>query len=185
MGWWTGRTSYNSALSQIPTSYSGIQEKICNVLILRGDPKYGSLTVPPSKEWNSYCFQSFIATFLMLCFIVIIICLLISRNTSIHLESNWRGIAPSQQRCSRVLNPFALLFLPLPRWRSGCHFATIAAAQIPDFPRDLTPISPQSWGRWSAVPTSYQIRQINLPVFVALQCYTLPMLVQWTAWTGD
>lgn len=48
-------------------------------------------------------------------------------------------LTQNQQRCSRVLYPLALLFLPLLLWSSRCHFATVAVAQIPDLPQDLTP----------------------------------------------
>ena len=72
--------------------------------------------------------------------------------------------APNQQRCSRVLNPLALLFLPLLPWNSRCHFATVAAAQIPDLPWDLTPFPHRAEGCAQQSPPA--IRQANSPACV-------------------
>lgn len=91
---------------------------------------------------------SFIATFFIFCscYYYYYYLLFIPTNTKSISKPTEGVFAPNQQRCSRVLNPLALLFLPLLPWSSRCHFATVAAAQIPDLPRDLTPFPHRAEG---------------------------------------
>lgn len=117
MGLCTGRTSYNSALSQAPIICSGTQEEICNCLALGGDIEYDSLTArpphPPRKESETpLIFTVFYSHILNFCSYIInsIICLFIPINTKSISPPTERVFAPNQRRCSRVLSPLALLF---------------------------------------------------------------------------
>lgn len=183
MGWWTGRTSYNAALSQAPIPCSETQEKICNFLALRGDVESDSLFAhPPTRKesetpsiftvFYSHIFHFFVLVSMII--ITAIICLFMPINTKSISQPAAGVFAPNQQRCSRVLYPFALLFLPLLPWSSRCHFATVAAPQIPDLPQDLTPFPHGAEGGAQQSPPAIRWGK---PTCLSLS----PIPVQWTA----
>lgn len=148
-----------------------------------------SLPPTPERKVKLLLFLlSFITTFSIFYFVIDIIIIkfaFYAYKRKFILQPTKGVCAPNQQRCSWVLNPLALLFLPLLPWSSRCHFATVAAADSRSSSSRSHSISSQGWGKCSAIPTSYQIEQTNLPILVIFQCSMLPILVQWPASKGD
>lgn len=73
-------------------------------------------SLPPTRKESEtpiicIVFYSHILQFFVL--LITIICLFIPINTKSISQPTDGVFAPKQQRCSRVLNPLALLFLPL------------------------------------------------------------------------